>query len=167
MEKVNDVSKEVVDKKEGSKRPDVLSGSTIKTRVGCGVLYVTINVKKDDRYNEYPINEVWITPSFKDKEALYCCNAFLIPFARLLTFILRRIDVNDRGALIKQLRHHECPKKSVATAKSCVDAVARVLLCYWEGHRFKNGRCYVCGEKEVNGGNPVLNGTGSSNNNTS
>ena len=131
------------------KRPEILGGRTIKILVGCGKLYVTLNVKRDERYTSYPLNEIWITPSFKDKEALYCCNAFLIPMARLLTYIIRRIDEGDRGALIKQLHNHECPKRSVSTAKSCVDAIARVLLCYWEGHKYKNGRCYVCGEKEV------------------
>lgn len=129
-------------------RPEILAGETWKIPVGCGKLYVTLNVKEDDRYNEPPLNEIWIEPSFKDKEALSCCKSFLIPFARLLTFNIRRMTKEDRGALIKQLHQHECPKRSIATAKSCIDGVARVLMCYWDGHKFKNGRCYVCGEKE-------------------
>ena len=134
-----------------NKRPELLEGRTVKIPVGCGKLYITINTKPDARFNEPPINEIWITPSFKDKEALYCCNTFLVPMARLLTFILRGVDKEERGALIKQIHNHECPKRSIATSKSCVDAIARVLLCYWEGHRFKSSRCYICGVKEGEG----------------
>ena len=133
---------------EEYERGEVLEGETHKMLVGCGCLYVTLNVKKDERYTEYPLDEIWITPSFKDKEALYCCKTFLVPIARLTTFIVRRLEKKDRGAFIKQLYKHECPKRSVVTARSCVDAVARVLMCYWDGHKWKNGRCWVCAERE-------------------
>ena len=129
-------------------RPEILDGETHSVRVGCGKLYVTLNTKKDERFNDPPLNEIWINPAFKDKEALYCCKTFLISMSRLLTFIIRRIDKEDREALLKQLRQHECPKKIAGTSKSCVDAVGSVLTCYWDGCKIKNGRCWVCGAKE-------------------
>ncbi len=138
------------------KRPDVLKSKTIMTNTGCGHLYVTLTFKEDERYTEPPVNEIFIEPSYKsngsDDIQNYCCKSFLMPIARLLTFILRRETAEDkenyRADLIKQLHGHKCPRMSVTTADSCVDAVARVLLCHYEGHKIKNGRCYVCKQKE-------------------
>lgn len=137
-----------------SDRPDVLPGKTIKCNVGCGVLYLILNVKEDDRYKEHPLNEIWIRPNFKFKDdddiQMYCSESFLTPLARLLTFSIRRISEEERGDLLKQIYGHTCPKRSVATADSCVDAVARALMCYWKNHRYKKGTnyCYVCKNKQ-------------------
>ena len=137
------------------KRPDVLKGSTITINVGCGKLYVTLNTKDDDRYNEPPLNEVFIEPSFKtsdDDIQNYCCKSFLMPIARLLTFIIRREPPAEkesyRADLIKQLHGHKCPKMNITSADSCVDAVARVLLCHYNDHKWKEGRCYICKQKK-------------------
>lgn len=132
-----------------NKRPNVLHGETRKIRVGCGNLYVTLNHREDDRYKEYPLNEIFLTPSFKDKEALSCCKTFLDTLAKLLTFMVRQEPPDDRtlyrAKVIKQIRGHVCPKNVIGTAESCVDGVARTLLCYWGGHKFKEGRCWICG----------------------
>ena len=138
------------------KRPDTLKSKTIRVKVGCGSLYITLTTKEDQRYTEPPINEVFIEPSFKsngeDDIQNYCCKSFLMPIARLITFIIRRETYEDRESyradLIKQLKDHQCPKMSVAVHKSCVDAISRVLLCHYQGHRFKEGRCYICKQKE-------------------
>jgi len=133
------------------KRPETLSGKTIVLKVGCGFLKITLNHKDDDRYNVPPINEIFINPEFayKDDEEItaYCCNSFLQPFARLLTWQLRRLDEKERASFLRQIilkSDAGCPRMSVAVNRSCIDAVGRALLCHWEGHKFKDGRCYVC-----------------------
>ena len=139
----------------GIERPETLKGTTITLLVGCGKLLVTMNHKEDDRYNEPPLNEIFITAQFKytDKEEVtaYCCNSFLQPLARLLTWQIRRLDKEERGSFLRQLIIKEnagCPRRSAGTRRSCIDAVGRAILCYWEGHKYKEGRCYVCGIKE-------------------
>ena len=110
------------------KRPKVLKGETIRCKVGCGNLYITLNHLDDNRYNQPPLNEIWIEPGFKAKDdddiTTYCVKSFLIPISRLITFIIRRIDESERGDFIRQIHKHECPKRNVTTAKSCVDAIA-------------------------------------------
>lgn len=139
-----------------NKRPDVLDSKTRKMMVGCGAIYVTVCYKDDARYKEPPINEVWIEPSFKakdDEDFLHSCiKSFTVPLSRLITFIIRHEPPDDkekyRADLIRQLHNHTCPKTSVVCAKSCIDAVARVLLCEWNEHKYKEGRCWVCGLME-------------------
>lgn len=136
------------------KRPDMLEGTTVRVRVGCGELIITFN---HDANNV--LNEVFIRTNFKDdkndKIMTYCCNNFIEPLGKLLTWIIRRTNPDERASLIKQLVIKEnagCPKRSVAVNSSCIDAIGRALLCYWEGHHYKEGRCYVCKNKEVTPG---------------
>ena len=133
------------------RRPETLKGFTRTINVGCGKLHITLNYRIDKRYDQPPLNEVFLRPDFPYKDGeitAYCVNSFLQPFARILTWNLRRLKKEERASWIKQFlikTDSGCPRKSVSTARSCVDGVARVILCYWEKHRIKEGRCYVCG----------------------
>ena len=134
------------------RRPEILRGFTRTINVGCGKLHITLNYRIDKRFEQPPLNEIFIKPDFpyKDKDEItaYCVNSFLQPLARILTWNLRRLKKEDRASFIKQFlikNDAGCPRKSIATARSCMDGVARVILCYWNGHKIKEGRCYVCG----------------------
>jgi len=145
-----------------NKRPETLHGRTVRVKVGCGELVITFNHRSDDRYKVPPLNEIFIRTDFKDdkddKIMTYCCNNFIEPLGKLLTWIIRRLDntPEEKLSLVRQLMIKEnagCPKRSVAVNNSCIDAVGRALECYWEGHKIKNGRCFICktnvdGEKE-------------------
>lgn len=137
------------------KRPVVLNGTTVEVKVGCGKLYITMNYKEDSRYKTPPLNEVFINPSFHygDDEEItsYCCKSFLFPLGRLLTWQIRRLREEDRGSFLKQLVIMEnagCPRRNAGTNKSCIDAIGRVLMCYWHGHKYKDGICYICRSRE-------------------
>lgn len=100
-------------------RPATLSGTTTRTRTGCGYLYVTINVDEDG----LPV-EVFARLG----KAGVCSHASTEAIGRLLSKALQAgAGIHD---LARQLSGISCTQHHVEDGErvtSCADAVAKVL----------------------------------------
>jgi len=100
-------------------RPDVITGTTTKKSIGCGTLYVTINVDEENKPFEI------FTQMGKSGG---CAASQLEAIARLVSLALRSgIEVK---AIVDQLRAIRCPSpawENGVRVFSCADAIARVM----------------------------------------
>ncbi|MCP4653457.1 MAG: TSCPD domain-containing protein [Candidatus Omnitrophica bacterium] len=103
-------------------RPELLKGVTVKAVVGCGTLYITINVDGIGK----PF-EVFAQIG----KAGGCSGSHLEAIARLISLSLRQgAEIED---IAKQLEKIRCPSPSInngCTHFSCSDAIAKVLESY-------------------------------------
>ena len=95
--------------------------TTYAERIGCGILYVTV-INHDDKFHRL----------FMKSEASKTCDcgeSWLQAMSGVLTFGIRRAlkEGNLDLAILKQLRNHRCNRYSIATAKSCSDAIYKIL----------------------------------------
>jgi len=100
-------------------REDIISGVTVKVKLTCGNLYITINSDKEGK-----LFEVFMQMG----KAGGCACSQLEATARLVSLCLRcSIDVRE---VIDQLKGIRCPNVSYYNGKefySCADAIAKVL----------------------------------------
>lgn len=129
-----------------AKRPDVLDGSTYREPTGCGSLYVTIN-RVEGR-----IIEVFI----KAGKAGGCMTAQTATIGKLIS---RECSYGlDAAELVAYLGGVSCHEQLVDGAKSCTDAVARVIkrdiARYAAAEEAKEdchcGECDYCHDKKEN-----------------
>jgi len=76
------------------KRPQVLSGKTIKTKTNCGALYITLNNEKDELYET----------RFVLGKAGTCQNAMLNTLGVLFSILIQRGV--DKDKLVRTLKKH-------------------------------------------------------------
>jgi ribonucleoside-diphosphate reductase alpha chain len=104
---------------EVKKRDEVMKGITVKVKLACGNLYVTINRDKEDN-----LFEVFVQMG----KAGGCAYSQLEAIARLISLALRcGIPAKE---IIKQLENIRCPNISYYQGKqffSCADAIAKIL----------------------------------------
>ena len=105
-------------------RPKVTTGRTIKTRVGCGSLFVTINE------DEYGIAEVFVQLG----KSGGCAASQTEAIGRLISIALRSF-INPE-VIVEQLKGIRCPSIGIDDGEiitSCADGVAKVLEKYLKG----------------------------------
>lgn len=132
-------------------RPDILTGTTQKFKIGCGNLYVTVN--SDD----YGVTEV-----FTNTGRAGGCASQSEATSRLISIALRSGVATD--AIIEQIRGIRCPaciRREGVNVTSCPDAIARALQSVTKAsavaHVGQNeqaaaqqyGRCPECGEPMI------------------
>jgi len=98
-------------------RPDVLTGTTQKFKIGCGNLYVTVNS-----------DELGITEVFTNTGRAGGCASQSEATSRLISIALRSGVAKD--AIVEQIRGIRCPaciRRDGVNVTSCPDAIARAL----------------------------------------
>ncbi len=105
-------------------RPKITTGRTIKTRTGCGSLFVTINE------DEYGIAEVFVQLG----KSGGCAASQTEAIGRLISIALRSF-INPE-VIVEQLKGIRCPSIGFDDGEiitSCADGVAKVLEKYLKG----------------------------------
>ena len=106
-----------------SKRPRVVEGITIKSKTGCGSIYVTINLKRGRPF------EVIV----KLGRSGGCGAAQAEAIGRLISLALRSgIGIPE---IVKELKYIRCPYPTQLDERlvtSCADAIAKVLEDFYE-----------------------------------
>jgi ribonucleoside-diphosphate reductase alpha chain len=116
-------------------RPDIVQGKTVKTKVGCGNLYVTVNHDEDGR----PF-EVFAHMG----KSGGCMHSQSEGIARMVSLALR--SGGDPQDAVRQLKGIKClnpTRYQNQVYDSCPDAIAKVLeacACKEEMKKTGNGR---------------------------
>ena len=95
-------------------RPDSIQGHTVRTKCGCGKLYISLN-QHPDGYKEVFI---WLGKSGG------CSMSWCDAVARLITFALNSGTPRDK--IVRAMKGVRCPSPYIEIL-SCADAIAKVL----------------------------------------
>ena len=113
---------------EPNERPQVLVGRTYKIKTNCGNCYITVNHIGGEDTPDFRIVEVFATLG----KSGGCATALLQGLTRTVSLSLRSGIPEDK--VVKMLKGVGCPSPFYGNpilgkgiAKSCIDAVARVL----------------------------------------
>ena len=119
-------------------RPAELRGKTKKTRVGCGNLFVTMNVSPDGRLREIFCNM---------GKTGGCASALCEALGRLISLVLRcGIEPHEIVKQLAGIRCHSPVGLGPAKVLSCADAIARVISAEI-GFSSGNGRIEENGDR--------------------
>jgi len=102
-------------------RPKVLQGITVKTRCGCGDIYLTINTLEDSLF------EVFVRTGHSG----LCLFAQNEAIGRLISLALRSGVPAEE--IVRQLKNIRCPKPLLTpegTITSCADAIAKTIEAF-------------------------------------
>lgn len=94
---------------------------TYTERIGCGHIHIIITENKGK------FHRIFMKSSMSKETP--CGSSWLEAMSALLTFGIRRAleEKTLERAILKHLRNHRCNQYSIATAKSCSDAIAIAL----------------------------------------
>ena len=98
-----------------AERPEVVDGTTVKTRTGCGNLYVTLNELESEPFEAFA----------HMGKAGGCASAMIEALGRLVSLALRLGSRPEE--LVKQLKGISCHEPVFHGAKSCPDAFGRMI----------------------------------------
>ena len=111
-------------------RPRVLDGKTVKVRVGCGALFITVNYDEDNK-----IREVF---AYLGKSGS-CFSSQINSLCRMISIALRNdVPIED---IVDHLKGQRCSVSSIDEGTeylSCADAIAKIIEMIYKGNKDEN-----------------------------